>query len=134
MEVTEKNKRRRNRAGQGQEETEAPGGAATDSACGKILLQPKGPLDISAAADFRLQLREALNSGSNVEVSLSHVSEMDVTAVQLLWAAHRSSAGRLRLSEGPCDEVRSVLMEVGLDQILMTLSETSSDGVQTCPQ
>ena len=48
-------------------------------------------LDISAAAELKQSLLEALGSGKDLHISLAAVTELDVTAVQLLWAAAREA-------------------------------------------
>lgn len=76
----------------------------------------EGPIDIAAAAELKKALAEAIERGGALQLSLENVSCMDVTAVQLLWAAGRAArrAGvEIRL-EGPLpDIVSSQLAEAG---------------------
>jgi anti-anti-sigma factor len=51
----------------------------------------EGAVDIGVAAELKELLAQALGSGSEVRVSLEQVSDLDVTAVQLLWAAARAA-------------------------------------------
>jgi anti-anti-sigma factor len=46
-----------------------------------------GTVDIACAAEFKRLLMRALSSSLAVHVSLSQATYLDVTAVQLLWAA-----------------------------------------------
>ncbi len=55
------------------------------------LVHLEGVIDISDAADLKAALLEALERGKAVEVALSSVGGLDVTAVQLLWAAQRAA-------------------------------------------
>jgi anti-sigma B factor antagonist len=60
-----------------------------------------GDLNIFNAAEQRQRLLDAFDSGSEVEVDLSQVSEMDSAGMQLMIAAKREAALRnkpLRLS------------------------------------
>ena len=57
-------------------------------------LEIKGELNIFTAAELRLQLLEALASGSELEVDLAQVSEIDSAGLQLMLAAKREAAGR----------------------------------------
>lgn len=57
------------------------------------LIGLEGAVDIASAAELKKLLLEALGSGRDVCVSLADATDLDVTAVQLLWAAERE-AGR----------------------------------------
>lgn len=59
-------------------------------------LEIKGELSIFTAADVRRQLLEALEHGTDVEVDLSDVTEMDSAGMQLMVAAKREAALRER--------------------------------------
>lgn len=52
----------------------------------------EGELNISSAPELKEKLVQALQSGAEVCVSLAGVSALDITAVQLLWAAVRQAA------------------------------------------
>jgi anti-anti-sigma factor len=52
----------------------------------------KGELNIYTAAALQQLLLDALNAGSQVEVDLSEVGEMDCAGLQLLIAARREAA------------------------------------------
>jgi len=51
----------------------------------------EGAVDISVAAELKQSLLEALGAGKDLHISLAAVTELDVTAVQLLWAAAREA-------------------------------------------
>jgi anti-anti-sigma factor len=48
-----------------------------------------GALDISSAADLRQLLMARMESSRRLCIDLSQASRVDVTAVQILWAARR---------------------------------------------
>ena len=54
-----------------------------------VLLE--GAIDISVAAELKAALLEAIAAGKAIHVSAEAVSELDVTAYQLLWAAERET-------------------------------------------
>lgn len=54
----------------------------------------KGELSIFTAAGLRQQLLDALDGGSEMEVDLSGVSEMDSAGIQLMVAAKREASAR----------------------------------------
>ena len=56
------------------------------------LIGLEGAIDIASAAELKKLLLEGLNSGREVRVSLAGATDLDVTAVQLLWAAEREAS------------------------------------------
>ena len=55
------------------------------------LIQLEGAIDIGCAAELKELLMEKLKSGAAVYVSLESATGLDITAVQLLWAAAREA-------------------------------------------
>jgi len=55
------------------------------------LIRLEGAVDVGCAADLKALLVERLKSGSEVRVSLEEATVLDVTAIQLLWAASREA-------------------------------------------
>jgi hypothetical protein len=51
----------------------------------------EGAADIGCAADLKGALLRALTSGCEVRVALDGATDLDVTAIQLLWAAGREA-------------------------------------------
>ena len=56
-----------------------------------IQVELEGELHISSAAELKEKLAQAIGSGRGISVSLARVSALDITAVQLLWAAARKA-------------------------------------------
>jgi anti-anti-sigma regulatory factor len=56
-----------------------------------MLIRLEGALDISSAAELKQLLLQALGSGRKLYVSLDNAINLEVTAVQLLWAAERQA-------------------------------------------
>lgn len=54
-------------------------------------IQLEGVIDVACAAELKELLMEKLQSDSAVYVSLESATSVDVTAVQLLWAAAREA-------------------------------------------
>jgi anti-anti-sigma regulatory factor len=70
--------------------------AHDDTSC---LIRLEGETSISSASELKAQLAEALISGKEVRVELEHATELDITALQLLWAAgQQASASRVAYS------------------------------------
>lgn len=53
-----------------------------------------GAIDISCAEDLKATLVQALETSQEICVCLAGTTELDVTAVQLLWAAARDAEQR----------------------------------------
>jgi len=85
----------------------------------------EGVVDISSAAELKGMLVEAMHvpetdASVRVRVSLENADELDVTAVQLLWAAarHAKSAGVGFAIESQVPEtVSAVLAQAGLGSL-----------------
>jgi anti-sigma B factor antagonist len=65
--------------------------------CAVTRIAVEGELNIFKVADLRQRLLEAISDGSEVEVDLSHVSEIDSAGIQLMVAAKREAATRSKL-------------------------------------
>ncbi len=57
------------------------------------VIRLEGEIDITSAAELKNVLLEALASGREIRVDLERSAELDVTALQLLWAAEREARG-----------------------------------------
>ena len=105
-------------------------GITLDESKSKAVIGLEGAVDISSAAELKTLLLRALNSGKMVCVSLDKATDLDVTAVELLWAAEReaSKAGVKFSFFGPAPvEVSAALSEAGLLQFLVLESKVSVD-------
>lgn len=81
------------------------------------LIQLEGAIDIGCASQLKAELLEAFQSGKSIRISAAGVSELDVTAYQLLWAASREakrSGVDLALADKMPEAVRKSLEEMGL--------------------
>ena len=70
---------------------------------GKLRLKLSGSVTIGQAADLKNALLDALGAGSELQMDLREVTEIDLTGLQLLCAAHHSAqAGgkRFGVSDG----------------------------------
>ena len=52
-----------------------------------------GEINITSATELKKLLLEALAPGRELRVDLESATELDVTALQLLWAAEREARG-----------------------------------------
>jgi len=66
-------------------------GIVLDHANDTSLLQLEGVIDIAAAEDLKAALFEAIKAAKAIHISAEAVSELDVCAYQLLWAAEREA-------------------------------------------
>ena len=59
----------------------------------QCVIRLDGEINIGSAAELKKLLLQALASGRELRVDLEHATELDVTALQLLWAAGREARG-----------------------------------------
>ena len=57
------------------------------------IIRLQGDVNISSAADLKQCLLRALAHGKDIHVDPGCVTEVDITALQLLWAAEREANG-----------------------------------------
>jgi anti-anti-sigma regulatory factor len=57
----------------------------------QCLMRLEGKIDINSAAELKKLLLLALQSGKEVRLDLGQATDLDVTAMQLLWAANREA-------------------------------------------
>jgi anti-anti-sigma regulatory factor len=77
-----------------------------------------GQIDIASAAELKKALLDALSAGKKLSISLEGVTDLDVTAVQLLWAARREAQSKrigFVFDRREPREVALALADVGLD-------------------
>jgi len=86
---------------------------------GLSLIRLEGAIDIGCAAELKGLLVQALGGGKPIGVSLAGATDLDVTAVQLLWAATRqaNAAGVGFALEGQAPEqVSAALADAGFER------------------
>ncbi len=100
-----------------------------------MALSLEGAMDIASAAELKERLVEVLNAGLEVRVSLAGATALDVTAVELLWAAAReakqSGLGFL-LAEPIPEEISGALVAAGLQTFLAFPVAGQDSGVIPC--
>ena len=62
----------------------------------QCVIRLDGEINIGSAAELKKLLLQALASGRELRVDLEHATELDVTALQLLWAVEREARGSSR--------------------------------------
>jgi anti-anti-sigma regulatory factor len=76
-------------------------------------------VDISSAAELKTLLLQALDSGKEVRISLEVATYLDVTAIELLWAAEREATKRgvgFTLAEPVPEGISAALLDAGFDK------------------
>ncbi len=105
-------------------------GITLDESKSEVVIGLDGAVDISSAAELKALLLQALNSGKKARISLDKAADLDVTAVELLWAAEREAnkAGVGFSFAGPSLAVVSAaLCEAGFQQFLVSKPNVSVD-------
>jgi anti-anti-sigma regulatory factor len=91
-----------------------------------------GVIDVAAAEELKDVFLEALGSSQELDLVVAEVTYLDVTAVQLLWAARReaSTQGVAWIFEDAVpEEVLSTLSRAGLAQPALPDSGLTNSGV-----
>jgi anti-anti-sigma factor len=89
-------------------------------------LRFEGSIDIAVAAELKDSLQEAIALGKPVELNLSDSTYMDITALQLFWAAVQSAKGSgtsFTVSGKVPEEIAVVLREAGFDEFPVPTAE-----------
>lgn len=81
------------------------------------LVRLEGRITLTAAPELQTLLVDGLVSGKPMELDLSRVTEIDITALQLLWSARREAAAKgvrmmCQLSEAAAATVREAGFKV----------------------
>ncbi len=91
--------------------------------CEKLsTIRLEGGIDIASAPELKRLLLLASESGKEIQLSFDGVTDLDVTAVELIWAARRAVEGAgvaFTLSGTVPDSVTSNLCKAGLQQFLV---------------
>lgn len=77
----------------------------------------EGSIDITDAGELKAALVTAIQVGAPVAVTLAEASYLDVTAMQLLWAAGRAARTaevRMEMDGTVPEPVRTALTEAGI--------------------
>jgi anti-anti-sigma regulatory factor len=80
----------------------------------------EGAIDIGCAAELKTLLVQALHSGPRVRLAIDGATHLDVTAIQLLWAAEREasrSGAGIAFDAAPSGEIAAGMREAGLNPL-----------------
>ena len=85
----------------------------------------EGEINISSAAELKKLLLEALSSGKEIHLDMERATELDVTALQLVWAVeHEAKASGVKfIRVGPPQEISIGCEEAGF-QMFRVLAES----------
>jgi hypothetical protein len=87
-----------------------------DNSEGISLIRMEGDVSIAMAAEMKDLLVKALASGTDQHISMASATDLDVTALQLLYAADREAAKsgtKLTLDDHVPDEIFSAMTDAG---------------------
>lgn len=83
------------------------------------VVKVSGSMTVQYMAELKTGLLQALEAGNELSLDLSGVTEVDLSGLQLLCAAHRSSLQaekRFVLNPGGCDVIRTASIESGFNR------------------
>ncbi len=82
------------------------------------LLRLAGEINVACSAEMKKLLLEGLAAEPELQVDLEHASELDVTVLQLLWAAARAahaSGRRFTVQGRVAGEIAASARDAGFD-------------------
>ena len=83
----------------------------------RSLVRVEGEFNLASAAELKALLLEELAASKGLQVDLAGVTGMDVSLLQLLWAAGQQASGReLPLVSGVSEEARRAAREAGFER------------------
>ena len=103
----------------------------TEAQC---LIRLESGVDINSAAELKKLLVLALQSGKEVRVDLERATELDVTAMQLLWAANceaKKTETSFSVAGRVPDAIRAALIDAGFETFPVPLQTRAVETVQT---
>jgi anti-anti-sigma factor len=99
------------------------------------LIALRGAIDIACAAELKAVLLDALNTEGGVRISLDGATYLDVTAIQLLWAAEqqaRRSGGTFRIEGHIPEAVSTGVADAGFSSFFASVHAVTVVGGQEC--
>jgi anti-anti-sigma factor len=93
-------------------------GIALSGSANSTVVRLSGSIDIASAAELKAALLKAFEAGKPIRVSIDGLSDLDVTALQLLWAAKQDAAKsgvEFAMDGKPPNAVGSLLTELGME-------------------
>jgi anti-anti-sigma factor len=85
---------------------------------GLCFLRVKGEANIASAAELKQLLVQALGTGKGIRLDLEHATEMDLMALQLLWATERAARAMgvgFILAGAVPEEISAAAIEAGFE-------------------
>jgi anti-anti-sigma regulatory factor len=104
-----------------------------DQGDAQCLIHLESVVDINSAAELKKLLVIALQSGKEVRLDLERATELDVTALQLLWAANREAKrtemGFSVVGRVP-DAISAAVSDAGFEEFPVPLEQKAVETVQ----
>jgi anti-sigma B factor antagonist len=108
---------------------------------GLCVLQLEGEIDIRGAAELKQALLEALTAteGAALRIDLAQTTVMDITALQLLWAAARDAEQKeiaFSVAEPAPEGIVAIIRGAGFEKLLRLPRESPASpgsGPSSCP-
>jgi anti-anti-sigma regulatory factor len=103
-----------------------PVAVTIDQSEGQCLIRLDGEVGIACAGELKNVMLQALASGKDLQVDLQRATDLDVTAMQLLWAAEREarkSGQRCFLVGQAPKEIIAAAGEAGFEKFLVPSNE-----------
>jgi anti-anti-sigma factor len=96
---------------------------------GQVVLRLEGEIDVACSAELKSALVQGISSAKSLQINTERVSDLDITALQLFWAAKRDAEGRgaaFVLAKDVPEAVRNAIHEAGFETLLGSLIPTDA--------
>lgn len=93
----------------------------------QCLVRLAGEIGIASAAELKKLLLEAVTSKTDVLLDFEQATDLDITALQLLWAAEREAHQKnldLKISGQLPSELVSLAVEAGLEKFSLLVKSS----------
>ncbi len=110
-------------------------GIALEQSEESSVIRLDGTINITMAGELKKSLLQALTGGKAVLLSLDKVTDLDVTAMQLLWAARleaKASGVGFTVIDSVPEPVTSALECAGLEEFAAIIGTKHTIGVNPC--
>jgi anti-anti-sigma regulatory factor len=98
----------------------------------QCLIHLEGEISIPFAAEFKQTLVQALNEGKDLRIDMEGATELDITALQLLWVAEReakkASLGFSAAGSVP-EQIRAATTAAGFERFPISIEPNESSEV-----
>ena len=108
-----------------------------DESDARTILRIEGDFDVSSSAEMKRELIEAISSRKELQLDVTSVTDIDVTFIQLLWAAVREAEKEkitcTFVGQTP-ENIHCIIRESGFENFLVSAGPQTTSADSAPPQ